>query len=52
MIFDTSSYPRPDFVRADCVSLDGQWDFSFDTDILDKKLRCRLPTRVWKAVLV
>lgn len=39
MIFDTSSYPRPDFVRADWESLDGLWDFSFDTDILDKKIK-------------
>ncbi len=34
MIFNTEAYPRPDFVRADWVCLDGQWDFSFDTENL------------------
>jgi len=35
---NTSNYPRPDFVRTDWNSLDGEWDFSLDTDILDKKI--------------
>ncbi len=38
MIFNTEAYPRPDFVRGDWECLNGQWDFSFDTDVLSEKI--------------
>ncbi|NLB91773.1 MAG: glycoside hydrolase family 2 [Clostridiales bacterium] len=31
-------YPRPNFVRNDWKNLNGQWEFSFDTPIFDKKI--------------
>lgn len=31
-------YPRPDFIRKDWISLDGEWDFSFDKDSFDRKI--------------
>lgn len=37
--YDTSTYPRPDFVRSNYQMLNGIWDFSFDTDVLDQKIR-------------
>jgi len=33
-----SEYPRPDFVRDNWLSLNGEWDFSFDDDCFDKKI--------------
>jgi beta-galactosidase/beta-glucuronidase len=33
-----SEYPRPDFVREDWLSLNGAWDFSFDTKTYDKTI--------------
>ncbi len=39
MLFDTKDYPRPDFVRQDWQSLNGQWDFSFETDNLRDKIQ-------------
>ncbi|MHB8128802.1 MAG: glycoside hydrolase family 2, partial [Mobilitalea sp.] len=31
-------YPRPQFVRDLWTSLNGEWDFSFDTDSFDRKI--------------
>lgn len=31
--------PRPDFVRENWVSLNGEWDFSFDSDTFDMKIQ-------------
>ncbi|MDD3818279.1 MAG: glycoside hydrolase family 2 TIM barrel-domain containing protein [Actinomycetota bacterium] len=31
-------YPRPDFVRDSWLSLNGEWDFSFNDDCFDKKI--------------
>ncbi len=31
-------YPRPQFVRNQWCSLNGQWEFSFDTNTFDKKI--------------
>lgn len=31
--------PRPDFRRDDWVSLNGEWDFSFDEPLFDKKIK-------------
>lgn len=36
---DVSNYPRPDFVREDWQSLNGIWEFSFDTDVFDQKIK-------------
>lgn len=33
-----NEYPRPQFVRNEWMNLNGEWDFSFDTDIFDKKI--------------
>lgn len=33
-----NEYPRPDFVRDSWLSLNGEWDFSFDNDGFDKKI--------------
>ena len=30
--------PRPDFVRREWVSLDGEWEFSFDRPVFDRKI--------------
>lgn len=31
--------PRPDFRRGEWVSLNGEWDFSFDEPLFDKKIK-------------
>ena len=31
-------YPRPQFVRENWMSLNGEWDFSFGTDVFDRKI--------------
>ena len=31
-------YPRPQFVRADWMPLNGEWDFSFDEESYDRKI--------------
>jgi beta-galactosidase/beta-glucuronidase len=31
-------YPRPDFVRDSWLSLNGEWDFSFDDNCFDKRI--------------
>ena len=31
-------YPRPQFVRDSWMSLNGEWDFSFETDSFDQKI--------------
>ncbi|MBR5356054.1 MAG: glycoside hydrolase family 2, partial [Lachnospiraceae bacterium] len=33
-----NEYPRPQFVRELWMNLNGDWDFSFDTDSFDKKI--------------
>jgi beta-galactosidase/beta-glucuronidase len=33
-----NEYPRPDFVRDNWLSLNGEWDFSFDNDGFDRKI--------------
>ena len=33
-----SEYPRPDFKRDNWMSLNGKWDFSFDTNSFDKSI--------------
>jgi len=33
-----NEYPRPQFVRNEWMNLNGEWDFSFDTDTFDKKI--------------
>lgn len=33
-----SEYPRPQFVRESWMNLNGEWDFSFDTDSFDRKI--------------
>lgn len=33
-----NEYPRPQFVRNDWINLNGEWEFSFDTDSFDKKI--------------
>lgn len=33
-----SEYPRPDFQRENWLSLNGEWDFSFDKPIFDRKI--------------
>lgn len=33
-----NEYPRPQFVRDLWMSLNGEWDFSFDKKVLDKKI--------------
>lgn len=35
---DPLAFPRPDFMREDWISLNGQWDFSFDDDRFDKTI--------------
>lgn len=32
-------YPRPQFRRPDWMTLNGMWDFSFDEEIYDRKIR-------------
>ncbi len=34
-----TDYPRPDRVRQDWLSLNGQWDFAFDHDNVGRKER-------------
>lgn len=36
--FDTSKYPRPDFARKKWASLNGEWEFSFDTESFDRRI--------------
>lgn len=31
-------YPRPQFVRDSWMNLNGEWEFSFDTDVFDRKI--------------
>ena len=33
-----NEYPRPQFVREDWMNLNGEWDFSFNTDDFDRKI--------------
>lgn len=33
-----NEYPRPQFVRNEWMNLNGEWDFSFDTNTFDKKI--------------
>lgn len=33
-----SEYPRPQFVRENWLNLNGEWDFSFDTDAFDQTI--------------
>ncbi len=33
------SYPRPDFKREDWTDLNGEWDFSFDEPVFDRKIQ-------------
>lgn len=33
-----NEYPRPQFVRENWMNLNGEWDFSFETDCFDKKI--------------
>ncbi len=33
-----NEYPRPVFMRDNWLSLNGEWDFSFDTDKFDRKI--------------
>lgn len=33
-----NEYPRPNFMRDNWLSLNGEWDFSFDNDSFDKKI--------------
>lgn len=33
-----NEYPRPQFVRGNWLNLNGEWDFSFDTDTFDGKI--------------
>lgn len=33
-----NEYPRPQFVRDEWFNLNGEWEFSFDTDSFDKKI--------------
>lgn len=36
--YDTSAYPRPDFVRSRFQLLNGIWEFSFDVDTFDQNI--------------
>ncbi len=38
MSIPRQEYPRPQFVRNQWLCLNGEWDFSFDTDVFDKKI--------------
>ena len=38
MSIPRSEYPRPQFVRENWLCLNGEWDFSFDTDTFDRKI--------------
>lgn len=33
-----AEYPRPQFVRAEWMTLNGTWDFSFDEELYDRKI--------------
>jgi len=33
-----NEYPRPQFVRNEWMNLNGEWDFSFDTNCFDRKI--------------
>lgn len=33
-----AEYPRPQFYRKEWTNLNGEWDFSFDRDVFDKKI--------------
>lgn len=33
------NYPRPDFKREDWTDLNGEWDFSFDEPVFDRKIQ-------------
>lgn len=33
-----TEYPRPQFVRSGWINLNGEWDFSFDSPLFDKKI--------------
>lgn len=37
-IIPRPEFPRPDFIRKNWVNLNGEWDFSFDTNVFDKKI--------------
>lgn len=34
-----TEHPRPDFVREDWVSLNGEWEFSFDKPVFDQRIQ-------------
>jgi len=38
MSIPRNEYPRPQFERKDWLNLNGEWEFSFDTDVFDKKI--------------
>lgn len=38
MCIPRPEYPRPQFVRSSWMNLNGEWDFSFDTDSYDQKI--------------
>lgn len=48
-IDEKASYPRPDWIRADYISLNGTWDFAFADGVdpvtcaLDRKIRVPFP---------
>lgn len=38
MCMPRPEYPRPQFVRDGWMNLNGEWEFSFDTDVFDRKI--------------
>ena len=38
MISARGEYPRPDFIREQWESLNGEWEFSFDRPVFDRKI--------------
>ena len=38
MSIPRTEYPRPQFVRDNWLCLNGEWDFSFDKDVFDRKI--------------
>lgn len=39
-------YPRPQFVRKQWLTLNGEWEFSFDVDSFNKKIIGPLSTKL------